>query len=265
MIRPGVELPLLRRRAAHQPLVGAGRPARERHRLARGGGARRRRLVPAGGLQAAGAGAAGPAGHRHRPGHPQPGPQPRAGAGAPARPPGGSAARAARAPALPARAPRRGAGGRSKSGAPPSASGRAGARTRTEPEPMSSRSAGFWVAVFLLLAFAGGGGLDLLSGDSGTNRADLTGRVTRVVDGDTVKVRLAGGRGTQHRALHRRRHARDRQAGRAGAVLRQAGERVQRAARRGPPRAAARSGASARTATAACSPTSTCAGTATRS
>ena len=62
---------------------------------------------------------------------------------------------------------------------------------------MSSRSAGLWVAVFLLLAFAGGGGLDLLSGDSGTNRADLTGRVTRVVDGDTVKVRLGGGRGTR--------------------------------------------------------------------
>ena len=58
---------------------------------------------------------------------------------------------------------------------------------------MSSRSAGFWVAAFLLLAFAGGGGLDLLSGDSGTNRADRTGRVTRVVDGDTVMVRLGGG------------------------------------------------------------------------
>lgn len=56
---------------------------------------------------------------------------------------------------------------------------------------MSSRSAGFWVAVFLLLAFAGGGGLDLLgSDDGGVSRSDLTGRVTRVVDGDTVKVRL---------------------------------------------------------------------------
>ena len=62
---------------------------------------------------------------------------------------------------------------------------------------MSSRSAGFWVAVFLVLAFAGGGGLDLLSGDSGTNRAHLTGLVTRVVDGDTVKVRIAGTRGTR--------------------------------------------------------------------
>ena len=62
---------------------------------------------------------------------------------------------------------------------------------------MSSRSAGFWVGVFLLLAFAGGGGLDLLGDDSGPSRADLTGRVTRVVDGDTVKVRLSGGRGTK--------------------------------------------------------------------
>jgi micrococcal nuclease len=54
------------------------------------------------------------------------------------------------------------------------------------------------VAVFLLLAFAGGGGLDLLgSDDSSSSRADLTGRVTRVVDGDTVKVRLARGRGTR--------------------------------------------------------------------
>jgi micrococcal nuclease len=54
------------------------------------------------------------------------------------------------------------------------------------------------VAVFLLLAFAGGGGLDLLSSDdSGSSRADLIGRVTRVVDGDTVKVRLAPGRGTR--------------------------------------------------------------------
>ena len=63
---------------------------------------------------------------------------------------------------------------------------------------MSSRAAGVWVAVFLVLAFAGGGGLDLLgSGDSDSTRADLTGRVTRVVDGDTVKVRLARGRGTR--------------------------------------------------------------------
>jgi micrococcal nuclease len=52
--------------------------------------------------------------------------------------------------------------------------------------------------VFLVLAFAGGGGLDLLgSDDSNIGRADLTGRVTRVVDGDTVRVRLARGRGTR--------------------------------------------------------------------
>jgi micrococcal nuclease len=54
------------------------------------------------------------------------------------------------------------------------------------------------VALFLLLAFVGGGGLDLLSSDdTGSNRADLTGRVTRIVDGDTVKVRLSRGRGTR--------------------------------------------------------------------
>jgi micrococcal nuclease len=63
---------------------------------------------------------------------------------------------------------------------------------------MSSRAAAIWVAVFLLLAVAGGGGLDLLgSDDSGTSRADLLGRVTEVVDGDTVKVRLRSGRGTR--------------------------------------------------------------------
>jgi micrococcal nuclease len=56
----------------------------------------------------------------------------------------------------------------------------------------------FWVGVFLVLAFAGGGGLDLLgSDDSRSNRADLFGRVTRVVDGDTVKVRFESGRGTR--------------------------------------------------------------------
>ena len=63
---------------------------------------------------------------------------------------------------------------------------------------MPWRSAGVWVAIFLVLAFVGGGGLDLLSSDDSlSNRADLFGRVTRVVDGDTVKVRLAGGRGTR--------------------------------------------------------------------
>jgi micrococcal nuclease len=63
---------------------------------------------------------------------------------------------------------------------------------------MSSRGAVIWVAVFLLLAFAGGGGFDIIgSDDGGPTRADLAGRVTRVVDGDTVKVRLADGRGTR--------------------------------------------------------------------
>jgi micrococcal nuclease len=63
---------------------------------------------------------------------------------------------------------------------------------------VSSRSAVMWVALFLLLAFAGGGGLDLFdSGDSGVTGAALAGRVTRVVDGDTVKVRLGSGRGTR--------------------------------------------------------------------
>ena len=37
-------VPLVRDRAAHEPLVGSRRPARERHRLARGGGLRRVRL-----------------------------------------------------------------------------------------------------------------------------------------------------------------------------------------------------------------------------
>jgi len=63
---------------------------------------------------------------------------------------------------------------------------------------VSSRAAVFWVGVFLVLAFAGGGGLDLLgSDDGGSGRADLSGRVTRIVDGDTVKVRLQNGRGTR--------------------------------------------------------------------
>ena len=103
--------------------------------------------------------------------------------------------RRARRPSRPSAAARRRRAGaeaahlRAQAGAP--------APGRRRRLTMSSRSAGFWVAVFLVLAFAGGGGLDLLSDDSGTNRADLTGRVTRVVDGDTVKVRLGGERGTQ--------------------------------------------------------------------
>jgi micrococcal nuclease len=84
---------------------------------------------------------------------------------------------------------------------------------------LSRRSALVWALVFLVLAFAGGGGTDLLpdDGDGGgharsdggrgaTGKADgdgagsggslapgslVRGRVTRVVDGDTVTVRLA--------------------------------------------------------------------------
>ena len=64
---------------------------------------------------------------------------------------------------------------------------------------MSSRNAVIWVAVFLVLAIVGGGGFDLFDSGGGdeVNRASVTGRVTRVVDGDTVKVRLANGRGTR--------------------------------------------------------------------
>lgn len=64
---------------------------------------------------------------------------------------------------------------------------------------MSSRSAVVWVGLFLVLAFAGGGGLDLINSDddSPIKGAGLTGRVERVVDGDTVKVRLP----TRHRTV----------------------------------------------------------------
>jgi micrococcal nuclease len=57
---------------------------------------------------------------------------------------------------------------------------------------VSSRAAVVWVGLFLVLAFVGGGGFDLLSFDdeSPIKGAALTGRVVRVVDGDTVKVRL---------------------------------------------------------------------------
>jgi micrococcal nuclease len=57
---------------------------------------------------------------------------------------------------------------------------------------MSSRAAVVWVGVFLVLAFAGGGGFDLLGSDddSPIKGAGVTGRVVRIVDGDTVKVRV---------------------------------------------------------------------------
>jgi micrococcal nuclease len=63
---------------------------------------------------------------------------------------------------------------------------------------LSSRSAVVWVGLFLVLAFAGGGGLDLLNSDdeSPIKGAGVTGRVERIVDGDTVKVRLPDQRRT---------------------------------------------------------------------
>jgi len=60
---------------------------------------------------------------------------------------------------------------------------------------VSSRAAALWVGLFLALAFAGGGGFDLFTTDddnSPVQGASTTGRVLRVVDGDTVKVRLRG-------------------------------------------------------------------------
>lgn len=61
---------------------------------------------------------------------------------------------------------------------------------------MSSRRAAFWVLAFAVLALAGGG-IELLSdGTSPRNEAGLltsSGRVVRVVDGDTVRVRLRSG------------------------------------------------------------------------
>jgi micrococcal nuclease len=68
---------------------------------------------------------------------------------------------------------------------------------------VSNRSALRWAALFVLLAFVGAGGLGLFRdtgsgdgqrGDLGPGRGKLartmTGRVVRVVDGDTVHVRL---------------------------------------------------------------------------
>ncbi len=68
---------------------------------------------------------------------------------------------------------------------------------------MSSRGAVVWVGVFLLLALAGGGGLDLLGSDdeSPVKGAGVTGRVVRVVDGDTVKVRIGNRRPTTVRYI----------------------------------------------------------------
>jgi micrococcal nuclease len=58
---------------------------------------------------------------------------------------------------------------------------------------VSSRTAALWVLAFVALAIAGGG-LELLdSGDDsreGSGELSTAGRVVRVVDGDTVRVRL---------------------------------------------------------------------------
>jgi micrococcal nuclease len=60
---------------------------------------------------------------------------------------------------------------------------------------MSSRGAALWVLVFVALAVVGGG-IELLGdGDSARNEADLvasSGRIVRVIDGDTVRVRSGG-------------------------------------------------------------------------
>jgi micrococcal nuclease len=70
---------------------------------------------------------------------------------------------------------------------------------------VSSRSAGFWILLFIGLALTGGG-VDLLRDGNGNEDGNggardglekgtlsLSGRVLRVVDGDTVKVQLRGG------------------------------------------------------------------------
>jgi micrococcal nuclease len=57
---------------------------------------------------------------------------------------------------------------------------------------VSSRATAFWILVFVALAIVGGG-LELFdSGDSGesTGKLSAAGRVVRVVDGDTVRIRL---------------------------------------------------------------------------
>src|SRR4051812_41422845 len=54
---------------------------------------------------------------------------------------------------------------------------------------MTARRAVAWLLVFAVLAAVGGG---LLSRGGGPSERTLGGRVTRVVDGDTVHVRLAG-------------------------------------------------------------------------
>lgn len=61
---------------------------------------------------------------------------------------------------------------------------------------MSRRASRFWVAVFIVLAVAGGTRLFDRKGDERTTQANIAqgsiGRVVRIVDGDTVRVRVGG-------------------------------------------------------------------------
>src|SRR5919109_5326424 len=58
---------------------------------------------------------------------------------------------------------------------------------------MSSRTAALWILAFVVLALVGGG-IELFGGDGsspdGSLQLSSAGRVVRVVDGDTVRVRL---------------------------------------------------------------------------
>src|SRR3954452_5325489 len=54
---------------------------------------------------------------------------------------------------------------------------------------MTARRAALWIILFAALAAAGGG---LLSREGAPSERTLGGRVTRVVDGDTVHVRVSG-------------------------------------------------------------------------
>jgi micrococcal nuclease len=66
---------------------------------------------------------------------------------------------------------------------------------------MSRRASGFWIVVFVVLALAGGTRLfDDKGGGGRDHQASIAegsiGRVVRVVDGDTVKVRIGSGTAT---------------------------------------------------------------------
>jgi micrococcal nuclease len=59
---------------------------------------------------------------------------------------------------------------------------------------VSTRAAALWILAFATLAIVGGGGLELFDSGGGsrdgTGELSAAGRVVRVVDGDTVRVRL---------------------------------------------------------------------------